>query len=59
MAHSKEQHRKKAEAREEALDHLHNSSVIHPRGGRDHEAHKNGESEREERMEHGMKVGRE
>jgi len=55
MSHSPEHNRKKAEAREEALEHL-KSNVMHPRDGKDHEDHKHEMHEREERAEHGMKV---
>ncbi len=39
MSHSKEQHRKKHEAREEAMRHQ-DSNVMNPRDGKDHEDHK-------------------
>lgn len=39
MSHSAEHMRQKAEAREEAMEHM-KSNVMNPRGGRDHEDHK-------------------
>lgn len=49
MSHSAEQNRKKAEAMKESMDHHKHSSVIHPRNGMDHEAHKSKDMARDDR----------
>ena len=41
MTHSAEQQRKKDIAMNESLDHHQYSNVMHTRGGKDHEDHKN------------------
>lgn len=40
VSHSKEQHRKKAEAMKESMEHHRHATVTGMRDGKDHEAHK-------------------
>jgi hypothetical protein len=44
--HSKEQMRKKDEARKESVDHFKNADIMHERGGMSHDQHKMGDMRR-------------
>jgi hypothetical protein len=46
MSHSKEQHRKKEEARRESIEHLHGNVIDHRRG-KGHDAHRHDEISQE------------